>query len=123
MTSGRVVNLRLDDSPGVYIWRPGKGQEGPFGNPVQRDKTCSICRKIHYSNGATLLCFEKYLRERCERDVSFKNDVLALEGQTLRCFCAPKGGLTSAKPWICHGQPLLAFIEEHASSATPPESA
>jgi hypothetical protein len=34
-----------------------------------------------------------------------------LEGRTLGCFCAPKGGVTEHDPLVCHGQVLLKLLE------------
>ncbi len=33
-----------------------------------------------------------------------------LEGKTLACWCAPRGGVTERDPLACHGQVLLKLL-------------
>ena len=109
----RVVNIKLGEPYDVYIGRPGHGQAGPFGNPYPVKQTCSRCGSRHISGGSTLTCFREYLVERMAREPRFRDAILALRGKTLVCFCAPRGGLTSThRPWRCHGQVILAILEE-----------
>ena len=110
--SGKVVSIRFDLYT-VYIGRGGKGQYGDFGNPYPIKSTCSRCGKWHATGGETLPCYKEYLLERVAKDPDFRSKIRALRGKTLGCFCAPKGGLTTAdKPWVCHGQVIMAWNEE-----------
>lgn len=84
----------------VYIGRPGKGEEGYFGNPIEIGKECPLCKEIHAESGDTLACCEIHLRKRVAEDVKFRVRVRGLTGHKLVCFCKPKP---------CHGD-LLAKI-------------
>lgn len=96
----RVVNLRREPYD-VYIGRAGKGHDGYFGNPVRRDEPCPVCSETHTSKGSTLPCFERYARQRIERDPTYRERVQALYGKTLGCFCKPVSA--------CHGD-ILAHL-------------
>lgn len=111
MSTSRVVSIYRNPYD-VYIGRAGKGQEGLFGNPVRMDARCPRCHLVHRTAGATLPCYEDYLRERLSADAVFKEKFLALHGKTLGCFCAPAGGIEARYPWICHGQVMLKVLAE-----------
>jgi hypothetical protein len=97
-----VVNLRKEAFD-VYIGRPGKGQAGPFGNPIAVGQTCPVCGLQHTTPGSTLVCFKVYFLKRVTQDPAFRNQVLALKDKTLGCFCKPKP---------CHGDIIAAWLDE-----------
>lgn len=103
---GRIVCVGTGQDYDVYIGRPGKGQDGPFGNPIEVCRICSICEEFHGTKGSTLPCFERYAKERAEEDQEWKKRVIDLQGKTLGCFCGPN------QP--CHGHVLLQLASEWA---------
>lgn len=107
---GRVVNIKLD-SYDVYIGREGQGQDGYWGNPVAVKKVCPKCRKVHMTGSSTLPCYRGYLWRRIHMDADLCKRLLGLRGKVLGCFCAPKGGVASHDPEVCHGQVLLKAAE------------
>lgn len=98
----RVVNLRTSPYD-VYIGRGGKGQPGPFGNPIRRGESCPICGQIHTEPGETLFCFEEYFHRRILHDAAFRKRVEGLRGKTLGCFC---------KPRPCHGDVIVDWLNK-----------
>lgn len=98
------VNMREVEYD-VYIGRAGHGMDGYFGNPVRSGKECPICEDVHYAPGRTIPCFERYFKARVERDPTFRENVLALKGKKLGCFCKPKP---------CHGDVIAAWVNENA---------
>lgn len=98
----------------VYIGRPGY-----FGNPIDSNGRwgCTICGRLHFGSGSTLICYEKYLRAKVENGLrdqlkhpgvntvstEFVDKLKALSGKTLVCFC---------KPNPCHGDILATVCEE-----------
>ena len=98
---GKVVNLYKEPYD-VYIGRPGKGQTGYFGNPIAVGKPCPLCNQTHNLSD-TLICYERYLRNRIETDERFRLAVKSLQDKTLGCFCKPKP---------CHGDILLKMAGE-----------
>lgn len=98
----RVVNLRKELYD-VYIGRPGKGEDGYFGNPCIPGKTCPVCESIHVSPRETIPCFEVYARKRLLADAEYRERVGRLRGKRLGCFC---------KPAPCHGDVLHRLAEE-----------
>lgn len=99
----RVVNIRETDEYDFYIGRPGRGEEGYYGNPIRVGSPCPVCRGVHKRGGNTLGCFEEYARDRIKRDVVYRERVKELHGKTLGCFCKPKK---------CHGDILAKLAEE-----------
>lgn len=102
-----VVNLYRKPYD-VYIGRPGKGQDGLFGNPVRVGSRCQYCGEKHETNQSVLNCYEHaYLRPRVDRDRQFRLAVKGLirDGKevVVGCFCDPKP---------CHGHPLLKVAWE-----------
>lgn len=95
-----VVNLRVSDYD-VYVGRPGKGQEGYFGNPIRVGEDCFVCGNVH-GKGETLGCFEAYVRQRLAVDPEYKARVKGLQGKLLGCFC---------KPRPCHGDILAKYAD------------
>ncbi len=95
-----VVNLYKSKFD-VYIGRPGKGQDGFFGNPVRISQTCPICGGCHTTAGTTLPCYERYLQRRM-RDPEFVVRLKQIQGTVLGCFC---------KPGPCHGDVLARYAD------------
>lgn len=91
----RVVNL-YKEAYDVYIGRPGKGQEGYFGNPFQLVNTKDLAERQRVVEQ-----YADYFSERLEKDQEFKRRVHALRGKTLGCFCAPN---------VCHGDVIAAYL-------------
>ena len=89
------------DSEYVYIGRAGKGQSGYFGNP--------IALSPGQSRSSTLPEYEKYLKNRLETDLIFKDKVKSLHNKKLVCFCRPKTGWGEQER--CHGQVLVRYVE------------
>lgn len=100
----KIVNL-YKEKYDVYIGRPGKNQNGYFGNPVKLDKInkCFICNEIHEVSGSTLKCYKIYFLHRIETDIEFKEKILELKNKTLGCFCN--------KPENCHGNIIKEWID------------
>lgn len=88
----RVVNLYKEPYD-VYIGRPGKNQDGYFGNPFKLSK--------EETRDATIEKFKVYFLERILSDDEFKMNVLELRGKTLGCFC---------KPALCHGDVIVEYL-------------
>lgn len=95
-----VVNIRTDAYE-RYIGRGAKGAPSKWGNPFKVG--------VHGERGECVELYKEWILRGDGRHLL--PQVLELEGQTLGCFCAPKGGATSQDPWVCHGQVLLALIE------------
>lgn len=89
----RVINRKNQSSTNtgsVYIGRPSR-----FGNPYRIGADGNRKQVIKK--------YEEYVRERIERDVAFREDVRALYGKLLSCWCAPLP---------CHGDVLVKLTEE-----------
>lgn len=99
--STRVVNLRKEPFE-AYVGRPGKGQDGYYGNPIRMNDVCFLCQEIHTDGGSTIPCFRVYFMYRLENDVEFRDRVLALKDKTLGCFCKPKP---------CHGDVIAEWLD------------
>lgn len=89
----RVVNLYKEKFD-IYIGRAGKGQNGYYGNPFPLLKG--------EERGSSLEKYAKYFYERLEKDEEFKNNIHALKGKTLGCFC---------KPQPCHGDIIKKYLD------------
>lgn len=101
MAATRVVNIRTDAFD-VYVGRAGHGQSGLFGNPF----------RVVSTRRSALEMFRSYFAQRVETDPEFRRRVLELRGKTLGCFCARKGGVTSAdRPYVCHGQVIAEWLD------------
>lgn len=88
-----------------YIGRAGKGQDGYFGNPIEFNKPCPVCKKIHTEKDRTDVydCYMVYAKDRIEKDPEFKNKILNLKNKILVCFCKPK---------LCHGDGLVFLYKD-----------
>jgi hypothetical protein len=106
MANTRVVNVRHGEPYDVYIGRavPRAGLEASkWANPfkVGRDGDLETCI-ISYA----------------DRHLPSRPDLLAalpeLQGKTLACWCAPRGGVTAGGDLICHGQILASLADVEA---------
>ena len=98
----KVVNLRKEKHT-VYIGRAGHGLDGVFGNPVKINSTCLVCDRKHKTGGATLPCYEQYLRTKLQNSTAFRMRFMELqEDDILGCFC---------KPNACHGDVMIKVWE------------
>ena len=84
----KVVNKRVEPFD-VYIGRGSK-----WGNPFVMRSEADRERVIEQ--------FRKYLWKQIEAGVVTKDELRALDGKRLGCFCAPKA---------CHGDVIVAAIE------------
>lgn len=103
MTWQQVVNITKGAKYDVYVGRPGKGEDGYFGNPVELRKPCPVCGATHWTRSDTIGCFEVHARARGERDPEYRRRVAALHDKVLGCFCTPAP---------CHGEVLLRLAQE-----------
>lgn len=107
----KVVHIRERvDGPG----RPGGKYigRGPKWNPSANKWGNPYVVGEHGSRGECVQLYREWIcRGEGRRLLS---ELGELEGETLVCFCAPKGGVThldhAPDQWICHGQVLLALL-------------
>jgi hypothetical protein len=93
--SATVVNV-CKDAFDVYIGRDSKrfGAGGKFANPFwMRDES---------QREKVIEDFRRYLWEEIKTGKITKEELLALDGKRLGCYCHPKK---------CHGDVLVAAIE------------
>jgi hypothetical protein len=83
---------RADTETSVYIGRPA-----PFGNPFEMVGESQRARVIE--------AHRAWFLARVETDLKFRTKVLELAGKDLACWCYPKP---------CHGDTILAWLEENA---------
>lgn len=100
MVTTTVVNLRKEKYD-VYIGRPGKGQDGFFGNPIVVGEVCVVCDQIHTEPGDTVPCFRKVFEWRLMGDPEFVRRLPELKDKILGCFC---------KPNPCHGDVYVEYF-------------
>lgn len=98
-----IVNL-YKSKYDVYIGRPGKGQDGYYGNPYKPNSECIRCGEMHKDNASTLPCYKEYFLNRIKSDESFKANILSLKDKVLGCFCKPKA---------CHGDVIIEWLNEN----------
>lgn len=90
MNNTKVVHLKKETYD-VYIGRPGKGEDGYFGNPFyNQDRKTNIA------------LFHRYFYFRLNTDAEFLARVRKLKGKRLGCFC---------KPLDCHGDVIKEFVD------------
>lgn len=94
----RIVHVKWREAAGaVYIGRPG-----PFGNPFALDNAADPDAR-----DAVIQAYREWFLERVERDVAFRDAVLALQGRVLSCWCP-----TRKDPWrACHGDVILEWLD------------
>lgn len=94
----------MEDDENVYIGRAGvvfvekerfPKKASAFANPYKVG--------THGTREEVIAKFRKYMVEKLEGDPSLKDELLAIKGKTLGCWCKPDG---------CHGDVLLELIEE-----------
>ena len=91
----RVVNVQRDRCD-VYI-----GRGSPFGNPYSigpDGDRAEVIRK-----------FGIYLEEKLKLEPGFEAQLLALQGKTLGCHCAPLA---------CHGNTIVSWLEIRSGGPT-----
>lgn len=97
---GRVVNIKRVGHRGydVYIGRPS-----PFGNPYSHLPNAEELGLIQTrTRREAVRRYETWIRAQIKRDDQFVDDLIALEGKVLGCWC---------KPEACHGDVILKAIE------------
>ncbi len=84
-----VANIKRGDDYDVYIGRPGHGHDGSWGNPyaIGADMT----------REQAIAAYRTTLWTQIQSGVITLEELAALHGKTLGCFCAPKA---------CHGDVL-----------------
>lgn len=88
-----VANMRTRLPGDVYI-----GRGSVFGNPfVMNDKSDEERTRV-------IAEYKTYFLDRVEKDSQFREEVLALKGRSLVCYCAPKP---------CHGDVILEWLESY----------
>lgn len=86
----RVVNVKhARRGSYAYIGRPGS-----LGNPFVMHRESDRARVIDE--------FREWFYIKVEHDPEFREMVLALKGQDLGCWCAPRA---------CHGDVILEWLE------------
>lgn len=85
-----VVNI-YKEKYDVYCGRPGKGQDGYFGNPYREG-----------TREENIQRFIEYFYDRLEKDLVYKEKVMELKGKRLGCFCSPK---------LCHCHVMADWID------------
>jgi hypothetical protein len=107
---GRVVHIKKDPYD-VYIGRSGKGTTSKWGNPYRiGDPHPETGEPI--KRGEAIPLFKEHAVGGAGRHLL--KDIGELDGKTLGCFCAPKGGVGSPvahDALVCHGQILLMLVE------------
>ena len=95
----QVVNIKRFPYD-VYIGRPGRGEEGFFGNshPIG---WCDICNQ-HHNRDESVVAFKKEFLYRIENDMGFRKRVIELKDKVLGCFC---------KPLPCHGDIIANWLD------------
>jgi len=82
----------------VYIGRPGKGEEGYFGNPFSL--------KDYKNREECMEAFKGYFYKRLDDDEEYKSKILELKDKILVCFCKVN------KNVMCHGDVFVAFLDK-----------
>lgn len=97
-----VVNIHHGTEYDVYIGRPGKGRDGPLGNPIIPGKLCLECNVIHKRDQALLDCYRRWLWDKIQQCAIYRALVLTCKPPArLGCFCVKPDG-----SGLCHGHIL-----------------
>lgn len=102
----RVVHCKKDPYD-VYVGR-GRGEASKWGNSFRIGDPHPETGNPLGRGEAVELYKEWILRGAGRR---LLKDIGELEGKTLSCWCAPKGGVGAHDPLVCHGQILLLLVE------------
>jgi len=86
----KVVHTKRTNKPHIYIGRPSL-----FGNPFAMRSEADRDKVIEQ--------YREYFINRVNTDSFFRTQVLALTGNDLGCWCAPKA---------CHGDIIVAWLNE-----------
>lgn len=89
-----VVNIHHGKGYDVYIGRPGKGLTSIWGNPFKVGVDGTLEEVLEKYKDRLI---ELYLAGKITRE-----DIMALDGKRLGCFCKPKA---------CHGDILVAAVQ------------
>jgi hypothetical protein len=98
----------MKDENNIYIGRAGvvfiENERFPkessiFANPYKVGKDGTRDEVIKK--------YKKYIIEKIENDKTLRNELLALKGKNLGCWCFPE---------LCHGNVLLQLIKLYSSS-------
>ena len=97
-----IVNIHTGASYDVYCGRPGRGLDGPFGNPFRTNTLGggSIGRKEAVAR------FAAYFKARIQTDKVYAAKVKELRGKRLGCFCDVAAGQ------LCHCLVYTTFLDE-----------
>lgn len=106
-----VVNMNaVGTDYDVYMGRPGRGFDGPFGNPfgqkmhrIRSDERSEVRQEIIGQHRV-------WFMNRVGSDLVFLAKVLALRGKRLGCFCKPKP---------CHADVIAEFVNHVEEAAVP----
>lgn len=102
MNTTTVVNIHTGPYD-VYCGRPGKGQDGYFGN-IHHVGQCDACRGRFHTRAEALALFKIHFEERIRTDEIYRERIKReLPGKRLGCFCAPKE---------CHVNVIVAWLEK-----------
>ena len=97
--AGRVVHLRKD----------------PFDERIDRETVWGNLFVVGRDGfrGECVDKFENWVRTGTDHRASWiRDNVHTLDGKTLGCWCAPRGGIGVDDLRICHGQVLLKLAAE-----------
>jgi len=90
-----VVNLKRECYD-VYI-----GRGSPFGNPYTHLRGATRAEFKVASREEAIERYREYFLNRVEHDPVFREQVLALRGKRLGCYC---------KPLPCHGDIIVGWL-------------
>lgn len=103
---GRVVHVNKDPYD-IYVGRSGKGNTSKWGNPYRIGDPHPVTGEP-IRRGEAIGLFKEYVARGEGRRLL--KDLGEIDGKTLGCFCAPKGGVGAHGPLVCHGQILLMLV-------------
>lgn len=87
-----VVNLRAEPYD-VYIGRPGRNQDGYFGNPFRIG--------VDGSRPEVIEKFRRHFVARLDKDPEYRRRIEELRGMRLGCFC---------HSLACHGDVIADYL-------------
>lgn len=88
----QVVNMYKEPYD-VYIGRSGKGQRSLWGNPYSAKE---------FGHEECINLYRRYIHDRLKNEIGLTEELMALKGKKLGCFCRPKS---------CHGDVLVEMME------------
>lgn len=96
----RVINLRSEEYD-IYI-----GRGSPFGNPFTHLQRPTLASEQVSSRAEAIARYREHFQEMLKVP-EFREQVLALRGKTLGCYC---------KPLPCHGDVIVEWLDNRPSS-------